>query len=82
MRPTRLAPASPSCLKDLTWSLLGGAFSAANHRYWTVAVGDAVLADRAEERARELAMAVTPDDDEIRGLREGLQHRRRMPFDN
>jgi hypothetical protein len=41
-----------------------------------------VLADRAEEHARELTVAVTADDDEISGLREGLEHRRRMPLDN
>jgi hypothetical protein len=47
-----------------------------------VAVGDAVLADRTEEHARELTVAVTPDDDEISGPRECLEHRRRMPLDN
>jgi hypothetical protein len=54
----------------------------ANHRYGAAAVGEAVLADRAEEHARELSVAVTPDDDEIGGRREGLEHRRRMPLDN
>jgi hypothetical protein len=47
-----------------------------------VAVGDAVLADRAEEHAHELTVAVTPHDDEIGGLGEGLEHRRRMALDN
>jgi hypothetical protein len=47
-----------------------------------VAVGDEVLAERTEEHARELAVAVTPDDDEISGPRECLEHRHRMPFDN
>jgi hypothetical protein len=47
-----------------------------------VAVGDAVLADRTEEHARELTVAATPDDDEVSGHREGLEHRRRMPLDN
>jgi hypothetical protein len=41
-----------------------------------------MLAHRAEEPARELTVAVTPDDDEISGRREGLEHRRRMPLDN
>jgi hypothetical protein len=41
-----------------------------------------VLADRAEEHAHELTVAVTPDDDKISGLREGLEYRRRMPLDN
>lgn len=45
-------------------------------------MGDAVLADRAEEHARELTAAVIADDDEISGRREGLEHRRRMPLDN
>src|SRR5690348_5174813 len=66
----------------VAWSLLGAASSAANHHDRAVAAGDAVLADRAEEHARELAVAVTADDDEISGLREGLEHRRRMPLDN
>jgi hypothetical protein len=44
----------------------------ANFHYGAVAVGDAVLADRTEEHARELTVAVTPDDDEISGLGEGL----------
>src|ERR1700753_2039975 len=42
----------------------------ANYPDGPVAVGDAVLADRAEEHAHELTVAVTPDDDEIGGLRE------------
>jgi hypothetical protein len=54
----------------------------ANYHYRAVAVGDAVLADRAEEHAHELTVAVTPDDDEVSGLREGLERRRRMPLDN
>jgi TetR/AcrR family transcriptional repressor of mexJK operon len=54
----------------------------ANYHHGAAAVGDAVLADRAEEHARELSVAVTPDDDEIGGLREGLEHRCRMPLDN
>jgi len=62
--------------------LVSGPRRTANHRYGAAAVGDAVLADRAEEHARELSVAVTPDDDEIGGRREGLEHRRRMPLDN
>jgi hypothetical protein len=45
-------------------------------------MGRAVLADRAEKHARELAASVTPDDDEISGLRQGLEHRRRMALDD
>ena len=54
----------------------------ANHRYGAVAVGDAVLADRTEQHARDLTVAATPDDDEISGRREGLEHRCWMPLDN
>jgi len=54
----------------------------ANYHHGAAAVGDAVLADRAEEHARELSVAVAPDDDEIGGRREGLEHRCRMPLDN
>jgi hypothetical protein len=54
---------------SLARSLLGAASSAANHHSRAVAVGDAVLDDRAEEHAHELTVAVTPDDDEISGLR-------------
>ena len=54
----------------------------ANYHHGAAAVGDAVLADRAEEHARELSVAVTSDDDEIGGLREGLEQRCRMPLDN
>jgi len=43
----------------------GAASGAANHHYRAVAVGDALLADRAEEHAHELAVTVTPDDDEM-----------------
>ena len=53
-----------------------------DHRDRAAAVGDAVLADRTEEHARELTVAVTPDDDEISGPREGLEHWRRVPLDN
>src|SRR6185437_16353394 len=73
-------PARPA--SGVAWSLLGAASGAASHHDRAVAVGDAVLADRAEEHARELAVAVTPDDDEISGLGEGLEHRRRMPLDD
>jgi hypothetical protein len=54
----------------------------ANYHHRAAAVGGAVLADRAEEHACELTVAVTADDDEISGRREGLEHRRRMPLDN
>src|SRR5712671_2784574 len=64
------------------WSLLGAASSAADHHDRAAAVGDAVLADRAEEHARELTVAMTPDDDEISGRREGLEHRRWMSLDD
>jgi hypothetical protein len=77
LRPPPARPAS-----GLAWSLLGASSSAANHHDRAVAVGDTALADRAEEHAHELTVAVTPDDDEISGLREGLEHRRRMPLDN
>ena len=43
-----------------------------DHHYPAVAVGD----------ARELTAAVTPDDDEISGLRAGLEHRRCVPLNN
>jgi len=41
----------------VAWSLLGAASGAANHHDRAVAAGDAVLADRAEEHARELTVA-------------------------
>ena len=37
---------------------------------------------RAVDDAHKLTAAVTLDDDEISGLREGLEHRRRVPLNN
>jgi hypothetical protein len=45
-------------------------------------VGDAVLADRAEEHARELAVTAVSHDEEIRIARFFDEHQRRVPLFN
>ena len=54
----------------------------AQHQYWAVGIGDAVLAHRAQKHAGKPAVTATADDEQIRSLGRLHQQGGRMTLDD